>query len=113
METSAPTVHESTESVQLCAFWVGGDEYVIDIMRVEEILQPQRVTAVPRAPKFVEGVLNLRGGIVPVVDLRKRLEPSTQPPPRAKPKLLVCWLARRRVGLLVDGVSEVIRVQKS
>jgi purine-binding chemotaxis protein CheW len=104
---------EAPDAVQLCAFYVGGDEYVVDIMRVEEILLPQRVTAVPRAPPFVEGVVNLRGVIVPVIRLARRLEPKGPPPPRAKPKLLVCWVGRRRVGLMVDGVSEVMRVNRS
>ena len=98
--------------VQLCSFHVGGEDYVIDIMRIEEILQPQTVTPVPRSPAFVEGVVNLRGAIVPVIDLRQRL--SAGPPrQRSKPKLLVCRIGRRRVGLKVDGVTEVVRVQKS
>jgi purine-binding chemotaxis protein CheW len=98
--------------VQLCAFHVGGEDYVIDIMRIEEILQPQTVTPVPRSPAFVEGVVNLRGVIVPVIDLRKRLNAGPARP-RSKPKLLVCRLGRRRVGLRVDGVSAVVRVQRA
>jgi purine-binding chemotaxis protein CheW len=107
---SAPAVPEES-MVQLCAFFVGNEEYAIDIKRVQEILQPQRVTPIPQAPSFVEGMINLRGSIIPVVDLRKRLG-SPSPPSRGplKPKLLICLLGRRRVGLLVDGVSEIIRV---
>jgi purine-binding chemotaxis protein CheW len=99
-------------TVQLCAFYLGREEFAVDLMRVEEILQPQPVTAVPRAPAFVEGVVNLRGTIVPVVDLRKRLG-TGEPPPRVRPKLLVCLLGQRRIGLMVDGVSEVSRVARS
>ncbi|MHB8876580.1 MAG: chemotaxis protein CheW [Myxococcaceae bacterium] len=110
--TKPPLATAQGPGVQLCAFCLGSEEYVIDIMRIEEILQLQKVTPVPRAPSFVEGVVNLRGVIVPVVDLRKRLS-SGPPRPRLKPKLLVCRIGRRRVGLMVDGVTEVVRVQKS
>ena len=98
-------------TVQLCAFFVGPVEYVIDIMRIDEILLPQRVTPVPNAPAWVEGVMNLRGAMVPVVDLRKRLGITHgAPPARMKPKWLVTLIGRRRVALIVDGVSEVVRV---
>jgi purine-binding chemotaxis protein CheW len=100
------------QSGQLCAFWVGAEEYALDIMRVEEILQPLKCTAVPDAPDFVEGVIDLHGTIVPVIDLHRRLG-SGSPPPRAKPKLLICKIGQRRVALRVDGVSEVVRVQRS
>ncbi len=98
--------------VQLCVFLAGKEEFALDLMRVEEILPPQRVTPVPGAPPFVEGVLNLRGRVIPVVDVRKALA-SGPPPPRYRPKLLVVLVGRRRVGLLVDGVSEVMRVRRS
>ena len=98
--------------VQVCSFHVGGEDYVIDIMRIEEILQPQTVTPVPRSPAFVEGVVHLRGAIIPVIDLRQRLDAGPARP-RSKPKLLVCRIGRRRVGLKVDGVTEVVRVQRS
>jgi purine-binding chemotaxis protein CheW len=103
---------EAQDSAQLCAFWVGGQEYALDIMRVEEILQPLRGTPVPNAPSYVEGVVKVGGAIVPVVDLRRRLA-AGQPPAKAKPKLLICRLGNRRVALHVDGVSEVIRVRRS
>jgi purine-binding chemotaxis protein CheW len=101
----------TASSAQLCAFWVGAEEYALDIMRVEEILQPLKSTPVPNAPDFVEGVVSLRGGIIPVVDLHRRLG-SGVPPRKAKPKLLVCRVGTRQVALRVDGVSEVVRVQK-
>ena len=98
--------------VQLCCFTVGREEYVVDIMRVEEILPPQRVISVPRAPPFVEGMLHLRGALLPVVDLRKRLS-ATAEPPSPKSRLLVCLLGRRRLALRVDRVTEVMRVRRS
>jgi purine-binding chemotaxis protein CheW len=98
--------------VQLCAFLVGSEEYAVDIMRVEEILPPQRLTPIRGAPPFIEGVIHLRGSILPVVDLRKRLL-GTDAPPSPKTRLLVCWLGRKRVAFAVDRVSEVVRMRRS
>ncbi|OJH39814.1 chemotaxis protein CheW [Cystobacter ferrugineus] len=99
--------------VQLCAFFVGTEEYAVDIMRVEEILQPQRLTPLRGAPSFIEGVIRLRGAILPVVDLRKRLIGLSSPVDTPKTRLLVCWLGRRRVAFTVDRVSEVVRLRRS
>jgi len=111
-------VEERTEAerdplVQLCAFFVGAEEYAVDIMRVEEILQPQRLTPVRGAPSFLEGVIRLRGAILPVVDLRKRLLGVEAPVDTPKTRLLVCWVGRRRVAFTVDRVSEVVRLRRS
>jgi purine-binding chemotaxis protein CheW len=98
--------------VQLCCFAVGKEEYVVDIMRVEEILPPQRVIPVPRSPSFVEGMLHLRGALLPVVDLRQRLNVS-EAPASQKTRLLVCLVGRRRLALRVDRVTEVMRLRRS
>jgi purine-binding chemotaxis protein CheW len=110
---ASPAVSASVaQTVQLCAFFVGTEEYAVDIMRIDEILQPQKVTAVRTAPDFVLGVMNLRGNILPVVDLRRRLGAGA-PPPRLKPKFLVCLFGRRRIAFAVDGVTEVLRVARA
>lgn len=98
--------------VQLCSFQVGREDYVVDILRVVQILLPQPVTPIPRAPSIVEGVLHLRGAILPVVDLRKRLL-GEDAPETSRTRLLVCLLGRRRVALRVDRVTEVLRVRRS
>ena len=98
--------------VQLCAFQVGAEEYAVDIMRVEEILPPQALTTIARAPAYVEGVMQLRGAVLPVVDLRKRLLGPAAPAP-ARTRLLVCLLGRRRVAMAVDRVTEVLHVRRS
>lgn len=98
-------------SVQLCAFRAGDEELAVDIMRVQEIIPPLPITKVPRAPKAIEGVVNLRGAIVPVVDVRKQLglgEPTTPP----RPRLVVCRVGPHLLGLKVDGVSSVFRVDR-
>lgn len=96
------------DPVQLCAFWVGREEYVIDIMRVEEILAVPVITPVRRAPPFVEGVVNLRGAVIPVVDVRRQLLGET-PAPHHRERLVLCKLGRSRVALRVDGVHSIIK----
>lgn len=105
-------VAEQNALVQLCVFFVGSEEYAVDIMRVEEILQPQRLTPIRGAPSFLEGVIRLRGAVIPVVDLRKRLLGQSEPVNTPKTRLLVCWLGRKRVAFTVDRVSEVLRVRR-
>jgi purine-binding chemotaxis protein CheW len=109
----------SEPDVQLCVLEIGSESYVIDLRRVEEILPLQTTTPVPRAPDFLEGVVKLRGEIVPVVDVRKRLGVA----PRSagsndkrllrRQRMIVCKLGRRRVGFLVDAVSRVLKVTRS
>ena len=70
-------------------------------------LQPLPVTPLPRAPAYLEGVVSLRGAVVPVVDVRKRL--GAPIPPGGKSKLLICLVGRKRLGLLVDRVTQVVR----
>jgi purine-binding chemotaxis protein CheW len=98
--------------VELCAFRVGDEEYVLDIRRVREIVQPLPVLPVPRAPEWMDGVVNLRGEVLPVLDVRRRL--GLPPAPRTRrTKLLVVNVGGRVLALLVDGVSEVVRVARS
>lgn len=98
--------------VQLCTFRIGGEDYAIDIMRVREIIHPLAITPVPRAPVFVEGVVRLRGEVIPVLDVRKRLGVEASPPTR-KSRFLIVNVAGRRIGLVVDEVCEVVRLQRS
>jgi purine-binding chemotaxis protein CheW len=98
--------------VELCAFRVGDEEYVIDIRRIREIVQPLPVTAVPRAPEWMDGVVNLRGEVVPVLDVRRRLGLPQRLPSR-RTKLLIVHVGGRVVALVVDAVSEVVRIPRS
>jgi purine-binding chemotaxis protein CheW len=98
--------------VQLCAFAVGEQEYVLDVMRIRSIVRPLKVTPVPHAPAYVEGMLELRGAVVPVVDLRRRLgAPVTEPGPKAR--MLIVSVGGREVALLVDRVFEVMRIPRT
>lgn len=94
---------------QLVVFMLGDEVYGVDIARVQEIIRPPAITRVPRTPEFVEGVINLRGKITPVMDLRKRFGLTVSDRSR-NTRIVVVEISGQMVGLIVDGVSEVLRV---
>ena len=95
------------ETVKVACLRVGQEYYALDIMCIREIIRPLPIVPVPRAPAFVEGVVNLRKAIIPVVDLRRRfgLEPATLD--ETKRRIVICAIDGRIVGLLADEVTEV------
>jgi purine-binding chemotaxis protein CheW len=98
---------EYRQEVQLASFRVGTEMYALDIMRIKEIIRPQKLTAVPKAPVFIEGVINLRGAVLPVVDLRRRFE---QPVVHdRKTRVIIAAVQGSIIGLMVDEVAEVSR----
>ena len=97
---------------QLVVFQLDDEFYGVDIARVHEIIRLQSVTRVPRTPAFVEGVINLRGKIIPVVDLRKRFGLPSGDKTRAS-RIVVVEIDDQVVGIIVDGVSEVLRVSEA
>ena len=103
-----PEKETGRQEIQLACFRVGDVYYALDILRIREIIRPQKLTPIPRAPEFVEGVINLRGVVIPVVDLRKRFELTGFGNDR-KTRVIICALAGRLVGLVVDEVAEVRR----
>lgn len=98
--------------VQLVTFSVGGEEFGLDVFSVHEILRHQEVTAVPRAPAFVEGVLDVRGEVVPVVDLRRRFEVA-EIGYDDDTRIVLVDFAGERLGLVVDSVTEVLRAPET
>jgi purine-binding chemotaxis protein CheW len=102
----------SGEERQLVVFQLGAELYGVDIARVHEIIRLQSITRVPRAPSFVEGVINLRGKVIPVVDLRRRFGLPTTEHTRAT-RTVVVEIGDQVVGIIVDSVSEVLRVSTS
>jgi len=94
---------------QLVVFNLANEDYGVDIATVDGIVKMQPITAVPRAPSFVEGVTNLRGEVLPVIDLRKRfglpLGESTK-----ETRIVNVEMEGVKVGMVVDAVSEVLRV---
>lgn len=96
----------------LATFFLAGEEYGIDVRLVQEIIRVAEITQVPRAPSHIRGVINLRGRIIPVVDLRRKLELGTVEATR-QARIVVVKLRDRLVGLLVDGASQVLKVPLS
>lgn len=94
---------------QLVVFELGAELYGVEISRVHEIIRLQTITRVPRSPSFVEGVINLRGRVIPVVDLRRRFGLPTAEHTRAT-RIVVVEIGDQVVGVIVDAVSEVLHV---
>jgi purine-binding chemotaxis protein CheW len=99
----------SADELQLVVFQLGVELYGVEIACVHEIVRMQTITRVPRAPAFVEGVINLRGRVIPVIDLRRRFNLPAAAHTRAS-RIVVVEIGDQVVGLVVDGVSEVLRV---
>lgn len=98
--------------VQLVTFRVGGEEFGLDVFAVHEILRHEAPTPMPKAPAFVEGVLDVRGTLVPVVDLRRRFEVPAAAAD-ADTRIVLVDFAGERLGLVVDAVTEVLRVPET
>jgi purine-binding chemotaxis protein CheW len=105
-------VSDPVERIQLATFMVGSEEYALDIMRIKEIIHPLKITPVPKVPMFIEGVVELRGAIIPVVDLRKRFDLPMTAATRSS-KYIIVGIEGKIVGLVVDGVGEVLRIARS
>lgn len=97
----------SSGTLPVVVFRVGGEDFAVDVFDVQEVLRYQTPTPVPKAPPFVEGVLEVRGTLVPVVDLRKRFEAPA--PHDSDTRVLIVRLPSGPVGLVVDTVLEVLR----
>lgn len=107
-QTTAAVAATERQDIQLACFRVGSELYALDIMKIREIIRPQKLTVVPKAPRFIEGVINLRGVVIPVADLRKRFDQTASTDHR-KHRIVICAVSGRIVGLLVDEVLEVRR----
>jgi purine-binding chemotaxis protein CheW len=92
----------------LVTFFLGREEYGVDIATVQEIIRATDITPVPGSPPHVRGVLNLRGKIIPVVDLRARFGLPESAASDAR-RIVVTELGTRRIGMLVDSVSQVLK----
>src|SRR6266481_3878473 len=99
----------STAVRELIAFRIGEQEFCVDIMSVREIRGWTKTTALPRSPAYVRGVVNLRGAVLPIVDLSLRLGFSNTDPTE-RSVIIVAQIGAQLVGLLVDAVSDIITV---
>lgn len=108
--TEATIERSGSTVLQLATFRLSSEEYAVDIAAVQEIVRMSSITRVPRAPSFVEGVVNLRGKIVPVIDLRKRFGLEAIEPTKST-RIIITQVEGKTVGLIVDAVREVLRIE--
>jgi purine-binding chemotaxis protein CheW len=94
---------------QVVVFKIGQEEFAVDILATKEVVGRPRVTPVPETAEYVEGVMNLRGSLVPVLDLRKRLR-ARRVKESADERVIISIIEEKTIGLIVDGASEVLRV---
>ena len=99
------------EILQLVTFYLGKEEFAVDILNIQGINRMIEITAVPNAPDFVEGVINLRGKVIPLVNLRKRMGMQPQQWDRST-RFIVVEFTNKVIGFIVDSVSEVLRISK-
>jgi len=104
--------HESTELLQLVSFKIASEEFGVDILNVQEINKMSTITKVPNSPEFVEGVINLRGRVIPVVNLRVKMSMPNREYDKDT-RIIVVDLSGKTVGFLVDSVSEVLRIPRN
>ncbi len=102
----------TNSSDQFVSFTLDREEYGIPIVKVQEIIRYENLTRVPQTPDFVEGVLNLRGQVIPVIDLRQRFGLSCMDHSDSS-RIIVVEIDQRVVGLIVDSVTEVRTIEKN
>lgn len=104
---------EETASEHLVTFLLDSEEYGIDVSLVQEIIRVSEITPVPRSPDSIKGVSNLRGKIIPVIDLKRKLSLGHTDSTGRRARVVVVRLRGRLIGLLVDGASQVLKVPET
>lgn len=112
MSGQSENKNESTELLQLVSFKIANEEFGVDILNVQEINKMTQITKVPNSPHFVEGVINLRGRVIPVVNLRVKMSMPNKEYDKDT-RIIVVDLSGKTVGFLVDSVSEVLRIPRN
>lgn len=108
-KTETTDDRQSDELLQLVSFNIGSEGFGIDILKVREINRMVDITRVPQAPHYVEGVINLRGKVIPIIDLRKRFNLETREYDK-NTRIVVVDILGHITGVVVDAVSEVLRL---
>ncbi|HRB54308.1 MAG: chemotaxis protein CheW [Ignavibacteriales bacterium] len=112
MNEIVQTKNESNELLQLVSFKISNEEFGVDILCVQEINRMLQITKMPNTPEFIEGVINLRGRVIPVLDLRIKLGMPRKEHDK-NTRIIVVELKGKTIGFIVDEVSEVLRIPKS
>lgn len=109
METTKEETVTGGEVLQLVTFTLGNEEYAVNILNVQEINRITEITQVPNSPDYVEGVINLRGKVIPVINLRKKFHFEDKPTDDTS-RIIIMEIQGITNGLIVDSVSEVLRI---
>jgi purine-binding chemotaxis protein CheW len=106
------TARSEAELMQLVSFCIDQEEYAVHVLKIMEIIRLPVVTRVPNAPHYVEGVINLRGNVIPLVSMRKRFSLDSAEHDKST-RTMIVEVAGELIGFIVDSVSEVIRIAES
>lgn len=102
---------ETDDAAQMIGFILAGEHFCVDILMVQEIIKQMPITIVPDTPDFIEGVINLRGNIIPLIDLRKRLNIKDEMKKQIEdPWTIIIDIGGRVAGFIVDQVTRVLRI---
>lgn len=111
-QTDPAEPHKDEAEIELLSFLVGGQDYSVDIMSVREIRGSSTATSLPHSPGYIRGVINLRGTVLPIMDLAKRLEMAREAE-NERNVIIVVASGDRTVGLLVDAVSDILSIPET
>lgn len=109
METKSAQRDIDEELNQLISFVVGKEEYGMEILRVKEVIRSPQITPLPKAPTFVKGIINLRGDVIPIVDLREKFGIGSDVE-TSEMRIIVVDVDGRLVGMVVDSANQVVRI---
>lgn len=112
MSEDGEKIKETSELLQLVSFMIDKEEFGVNILYVQEINRFIQITRVPNAPEFVEGVINLRGRVIPVIDLRTKFNLKKKEQDK-NTRIIVVEVEGKVVGFIVDSVREVLRIPTS
>ncbi|MGB0714951.1 MAG: chemotaxis protein CheW [Phycisphaerae bacterium] len=106
------TLDDGTSAQQIVSFCLGDEEYGVNIMNVQEVILVGKITPLPRVPSHICGLINLRGHVIPIIDLRKKFElPPTEPSEHSR--IIILNVIGKTMGVTVDAVHEVLRVNQT
>ena len=104
--------HQSATSFQIVCFKIGNEEYGVEILQVQEIQKLPKITALPKSPDYILGVIDLRGKVVPIVDLSKKFKIQSKKNDETTRAIFV-EIKGKKVGLSIDAVSHVLKVDSN
>jgi purine-binding chemotaxis protein CheW len=111
-QTQTQSQSSLNEQLQLVSFHLGDEEFAVDILNIQGINRMVEITKVPNAPDYVEGIINLRGRVIPIIDLRRKLGLDTKEYDKAT-RFIVVEIDSKVIGFIVDSVNEVLRINSS